>query len=465
MEILPLLSPLLDQTVYSDSGKMKYIDQTFSGGSPSTPTNELRSEMNISEAYVGDRHNTTTDSTSNVSTFKALLETLSGRMQLMEENIGFLRTEVEHKNSTIENLFNVIRKLMPCAEGDTTYNNDVDAYNENVSKFNSTPMKKDNITVRKKTAIPQKDLSEYDFDQPCCEESASLASAEENCEPVVPIEHQLTDYRNVKHSNFLATKKGMSWDGMTWKKTETTMNNDSLMEVASPNEAQLDDAGTTNDDSAKDISVHDVPLDDDQDIKRMDDLYEDWEEASISSEGGSLSQLLRIYKGPLPPEALWRKGTTLIIGDSMLGGIDETRLRDTKVRVKPVASIEDMFFQITPYLRKNPTNIICHVGTNNAKYDGSNEIMEKLVKLKEYIVSLCPSAKVVFSSLIVRTDDVNAAREVKETNSKLKHLDTPLVDNSNITKDHLGRKGLHMNYVGTRMLASNLIIMLRAFGT
>ena len=52
-------------------------------------------------------------------------------------------TEVEHKNSTIENLFNVIRKLMPCAEGDTTYNNNVYAYNENVSKFNSTPMKKD----------------------------------------------------------------------------------------------------------------------------------------------------------------------------------------------------------------------------------------------------------------------------------------------------------------------------------
>ena len=67
--------------------------------------------------------------------------------------------------------------------------------------------------------------------------------------------------------------------------------------------------------------------------------------------------------------------------------------------------------------------------------------------------------------MIVRTDDVNAARVVKETNSKFKHLDTPLVDNSNITKDHLGRKGLHMNYVGTRMLASNLIIMLRAFGT
>ena len=89
----------------------------------------------------------------------------------------------------------------------------------------------------------------------------------------------------------------------------------------------------------------------------------------------------------------------------MIGGIDETRLRNTKVRVKPGATIEDMFFQITPYLRKCPTNIICHVGTNNANRDRSDEIMEKLVKLKEYIVSRCPAANIVFSALINRYDN------------------------------------------------------------
>ena len=48
----------------------------------------------------------------------------------------------------------------------------------------------------------------------------------------------------------------------------------------------------------------------------------------------------RVYKNSLPPQAQWKNGTTLIIGDSMIGGIDERRLRNTKVRPKPGATIE-----------------------------------------------------------------------------------------------------------------------------
>ena len=184
---------------------------------------------------------------------------------------------------------------------------------------------------------------------------------------------------------------------------------------------------------------------------------------SILSEGVSFSQLNHLYKKPLPPEALWKEGTTLVIGDSMLGGIDEGRLRNTKVRSNPGASIEDMFFHITPYLRKKPSNIICHVGTNDTKSDDADTIMEKLVKLKEYIMARCPTANIVFSSLIVRRDDREAAKVVEETNRKLKHLDTPLMDNSNLTEDFLGRRGLHLNYSGTKRLAMNLIKVLRGF--
>ena len=211
------------------------------------------------------------------------------------------------------------------------------------------------------------------------------------------------------------------------------------------------------------LSLHDVSFADDNDLERYNNLYEDWKGTSVMSEGESLSQLRRLYKEPLPPEALWKKGTTLIIGDSMIGGIDETRLRSTKVRVKPGATTEDMFFQITPYLRKCPTNIICHIGTNNAKNDGSNQIMERLVNLKDYVMSRCPTANIVFSSLIDRYDDINAARVVREVNSKMKHLDVPLIDNSNITREHVGRKGLHLNSRGTSSLALNFISMLKKF--
>ena len=74
-----------------------------------------------------------------------------------------------------------------------------------------------------------------------------------------------------------------------------------------------------------------------------------------------------------------------------------------------------------------------------------------------------PTANIKVSSLIDRYDDINAARIVREVNSKMKHLDIPLIDNSNITRDHVGRKGLHLNSRGTSSLALNLISMLKKF--
>ena len=78
-------------------------------------------------------------------------------------------------------------------------------------------------------------------------------------------------------------------------------------------------------------------------------------------------------------------------------------------------------------------------------------------------MSRCPAANIVFSSLVDRYDDIDAARVVQDINSKMKHLDTPLIDNSNITRDHVGRRGLHLNYRGTTRLALNFISMLKKF--
>ena len=49
----------------------------------------------------------------------------------------------------------------------------------------------------------------------------------------------------------------------------------------------------------------------------------------ITDENGGV-MINNIYKKPLNHEAIWRKGTTLIAGDSMLNGVDETKLRNTK---------------------------------------------------------------------------------------------------------------------------------------
>ena len=56
-----------------------------------------------------------------------------------------------------------------------------------------------------------------------------------------------------------------------------------------------------------------------------------------------------IYEKPMANQSLWKNGTTLIIGDRMLNGIDESKLVNAKVRIYPGASVDDMFYNIFPY--------------------------------------------------------------------------------------------------------------------
>ena len=102
---------------------------------------------------------------------------------------------------------------------------------------------------------------------------------------------------------------------------------------------------------------------------------------------------------PVDTKAMWNDGTSLIIGDSMLYGIEESRLKCSKVCVYPGASVDDMFFNIFPFLRKNSTNIIMHAGTNNVVTENSFQIIRKLLKLKHFIISILLSSKLVFSQL------------------------------------------------------------------
>ena len=128
--------------------------------------------------------------------------------------------------------------------------------------------------------------------------------------------------------------------------------------------------------------------------------------------------LNKIYERRLEYTALWKKGTTLVVGDSMLYGIDETRLRSTKVSIFPGSTIKDMHFNIYPVLHKDPTNIFLVIGTNNI--DNSVQIAEKLSKLREYILSIIPSCLVIISSLINRYDHTKDQLTVVTKTNELK---------------------------------------------
>jgi len=73
---------------------------------------------------------------------------------------------------------------------------------------------------------------------------------------------------------------------------------------------------------------------------------------------------------------LWPKGTTLITGSSILLGVEENRLKKYKAKVRPFpgATVDDMFDYLIPLLKKEPTNIILQIGSNDSPNKTCEEI-------------------------------------------------------------------------------------------
>ena len=132
----------------------------------------------------------------------------------------------------------------------------------------------------------------------------------------------------------------------------------------------------------------------------------------------------------------WHKNTALIVGDSMISGIDQQRLsikgRIVKVRSFPGATMNDMYDYIKPLLKKAPDNVILHVGTNDAPNSTSRAILDNMLSLKSFIENILPQSKACISNVVKRTDNGKATLTVNKVNEHLSVLQLDIVDNSNI---------------------------------
>ena len=161
----------------------------------------------------------------------------------------------------------------------------------------------------------------------------------------------------------------------------------------------------------------------------------------------------------------WPKNTCLIVGDSILNNIDETRLTNrnvvVKVRAFPGSSIEDMYSYIKPLLRKKPSHLILHIGTNNTPFQSADEILDAILELKLFISRELPDCNIIISQPITRIDIMRAKLTTRDLVIKLNLLNMPMIDNSNIELEQLGKRGLHLNNWGSSKLAMNFIAHIR----
>ena len=116
---------------------------------------------------------------------------------------------------------------------------------------------------------------------------------------------------------------------------------------------------------------------------------------------------------------------------------------------------------MTPLARKEPDFLIIHVGTNNIHTERPTELVDKLMKLHKFVLSISPSAKVVLSNIISRHDfkKEQLSKKISEVNTMLsiecKKKNIYLLDNINVTG--IGKKGIHLNNKSKEQIAGNLL--------
>ena len=108
-------------------------------------------------------------------------------------------------------------------------------------------------------------------------------------------------------------------------------------------------------------------------------------------------------------------------------------------------------------MRRHPDVIIVQVGINDLRHREEKEIAQNIMKINETIKEISPNTKTLISLIIQRFDNKSLNDKACIVNHELMQLISKhdLIDNSNLDRDCIGHKGLHLNQTGTRHLARN----------
>ena len=159
-----------------------------------------------------------------------------------------------------------------------------------------------------------------------------------------------------------------------------------------------------------------------------------------------------------PNNATEGKQATFIAGDSLLKNLQGWKLsrgHNVKVHTFPRCTTSDMFDYVKLLLRKQPSEIYLHFGTNSITqpHQTARLTAEEIVDLAGYIEKQSPSTELIISGLATRTDVEGLVAKIKEANKILQRLcrqnKWAFLPHDNIKSQHLNRSGLHLSREGT----------------
>ena len=144
-------------------------------------------------------------------------------------------------------------------------------------------------------------------------------------------------------------------------------------------------------------------------------------------------------------------------------GLEEKKLRKYKAKVRPFpgACVEDMFYYLIPLLKKKPTNIVLHIGSNDATFKSANDIANEIRSLISFIEKEVPGVMILLSNPVIRLDNKHANNTLLKLADLFMLMDHDIIYNHNVDASCLGKKGLHLNPKGSGRLAINFISVMR----
>ena len=155
------------------------------------------------------------------------------------------------------------------------------------------------------------------------------------------------------------------------------------------------------------------------------------------------------------------KRDVVVVGDSMIKHIDGrhlSRSKNVKCVSFPGAKVRDIFTSSPCEFLKPGGELIIHAGTNNIS-EGAGEVCHQITDLGKSVAA--EGFNVSVSTIIhrrweseadkKRVDEINYLMELAASENRW-----GLIINNDISEQHLGRDGVHLNRAGQRILAGNL---------
>ena len=176
-------------------------------------------------------------------------------------------------------------------------------------------------------------------------------------------------------------------------------------------------------------------------------------------------------ENPPPPQNKPTKKEILVIGDSLLKGVDAFKTSRARFKISKQVISGGNTEEIASVARamaatRKPHAIIIHTGTNNLyprsphPLETEKVIAEKIINATNSLQTEFPTIKFAVSKAITREDQgTEGITKVKNLNSLLSKSKLTLMENSNILGKHLNGSKLHLNHGGDFQFSQNIANM------